>query len=71
MNTCQQISGQNATDRHELEMLTLIVDAMLDSQSQLRSASESQWRRILVDSCRRQRDNRSQNPARLPSIIAA
>jgi hypothetical protein len=41
----------------EAEILGQIVDAMLDSESELKHASMKEWRSILVDSCRRQKSD--------------
>ena len=37
----------------EAEILCCIVDAMLESEVELHEASVEQWRKILLDSCRR------------------
>jgi hypothetical protein len=39
----------------ENELLACVVEAMLDAQHDLQDASQDQWSRILVDSCRRRK----------------
>lgn len=39
----------------EATILSKIVDAMLDAEARLKSASVEEWRRILVDSCRQKK----------------
>jgi len=45
------------TSQHDTQsnILSCIVDAMLDAESDLRDATVEQWTRTLVQSCRRQK----------------
>jgi hypothetical protein len=49
-----QISDRQQPES-EANILSRIVDAMLDVQSELEDASVDQWTRTLVASCRRQK----------------
>lgn len=59
-------SRRKMTERDELEMLQLIVNAMLDSQPELQAATVAQWSTILADSCRRHRAGRVPAKPRRP-----